>query len=407
MKLVKIPEDKYEEYRLNAIFDCYKWDPQFLDNNTVAKYVLVLTEKEHNEIKKLTESLDKETIEAENFLNKNLKLAKPLALPKKIYKELQNMSNYNPEKHIRLMRYDFHPTIENTWAVSEVNSDVPGGFAESTLLPELAIKYLPKKNYNIIKFGDILTYSISKKVKPKGRIMLVHCTSYSDDRQVMQYLGDKLERLGFESIYGAADHLRFENYKAYSILDKYEGPIDGIFRFTPLEWLKDIKPKRWSGYFDTETPSCNHPVAIFAQTKRFPLIWDTLEQNGISLKHWRKLSPDTIEVKDSKGKEGYIYKPACGRVGEGISIKESCTEEEYKQILKDVKRHPRQYLAQKKFISKPLISEDGKHYHVCLGSYTVDGHHAGYYARISSTPRIDSNAADIPVIIEKGDKNDK
>ncbi len=407
MKLVKIPEDKYEEYRLNAMFDCYKWDPQFLDNNTVAKYVLVLTEKEHNEIKELTESIDKETIAAENFLNKNLKLAKPLALPKKIYKELQNMSNYNPEKHIRLMRYDFHPTIENTWAVSEVNSDVPGGFAESTLLPQLAIKYLPKKSYNFIKFGDILTNSISKKVKPRGKIMLVHCTSYSDDRQVMQYLGDKLETLGFKAIYGAADHLRFENHKAYSILNNYEGEIDGIFRFTPLEWLKDIKPKRWSGYFDTETPSCNHPVAIFAQTKRFPLIWDTLEENGISLKTWRKLLPDTIEVKSSHGKEGYIYKPACGRVGEKISIKESCTEEEYKQILKDVKLHPKQYLAQKKFISKPLLSEEGTKYHVCLGSYTVDGLHAGYYARISSTPRIDSNAADIPVIIEKGDKNDK
>ena len=39
---------------------------------------------------------------------------------------------------------------------------------------------------------------------------------------------------------------------------------------------------------------------------------------------------------------------------------------------------------------------------MCLGSYTVDGAHAGYYARISNTPRIDSNAADIPVLIEEG-----
>ena len=58
--------------------------------------------------------------------------------------------------------------------------------------------------------------------------------------------------------------------------------VDFIFRFTPLEWLKDIKPKNWGGYFDTVTPSCNHPVAIFAQTKRFPLIWDILEKNGIN-----------------------------------------------------------------------------------------------------------------------------
>jgi len=400
MKLLKIPDEKFEDYRLNAIFDCYKWDPQFEDNNTLAKYVLVLTKEEHEEIKRLTELIDKETIEAEEFINNNLNIAKPLALPKKIYNELKKMKNYDKNKHIRLMRYDFHPTTENKWAVSEVNSDVPGGFAEATLLPKLA-NSLFNNEYSFISFGDILTSSIEKKVIPNGRIMLVHCTSYSDDRQVMQYLGDKLTTKGFDVIYGAADHLRFKDNIAYSILDGKEGKVDGIFRFTPLEWLKDIKPKNWGGYFDTITPSCNHPIAIFAQTKRFPLIWNTLEKNGISLDTWKSLLPETIEVRDSKGKDGFIFKPACGRVGEKISIKEACDNEEYIDILKDVKKHPKAYLAQKKFISKPLVIDD-KEFHVCLGSYTVDGNHAGYYARISKTPRIDSNACDIPVIIEGG-----
>ena len=400
MKLLRIPDEKFEDYRLNAIFDCYKWDPQFEDNNTLAKYVLVLTKEEHEEIKRLTELIDKETIEAEEFINNNLNIAKPLALPKKIYNELKKMKNYDKDKHIRLMRYDFHPTTENKWAVSEVNSDVPGGFAEATLLPKLA-NSLFNNEYSFISFGDILTSSIEKKVIPNGRIMLVHCTSYSDDRQVMQYLGDKLTTKGFDVIYGAADHLRFKDNIAYSILDGKEGKVDGLFRFTPLEWLKDIKPKNWGGYFDTITPSCNHPIAIFAQTKRFPLIWNTLEKNGISLDTWKSLLPETIEVKDSKGKDGFIFKPACGRVGEKISIKEACDNEEYIDILKDVKKHPKAYLAQKKFISKPLVIDD-KEFHVCLGSYTVDGNHAGYYARISKTPRIDSNACDIPVIIEGG-----
>ena len=61
MKLVQIPKDKYNEYRLNVMFDCYKWDPQFCDNNTLAKYVLVLTMEENNEVIKLTKKLDKET----------------------------------------------------------------------------------------------------------------------------------------------------------------------------------------------------------------------------------------------------------------------------------------------------------------------------------------------------------
>lgn len=401
MKLLSIPKDKYDEYRLDAIFNCYKWDPQFLDNNTLAKHILVITKEEHKELEELTEKIDKETIQAEEFLNKNLKLAEPLALPKKIYNELKRMKNYEADKHIRLMRYDFHPTTENKWAVSEVNSDVPGGFAEASLLPQVAKELFADEKYWYKNFGDILTNAISKKVKPNGRIMLVHCTSYSDDRQVMQFLGDKLETMGFKVIYAAADHLKFENNEAISILDGNEGKVDGIFRFTPLEWLKDIKPKKWDGYFDTITPSCNHPVAIFAQTKRFPLVWETLEKNGIDLTTWKELLPETLEVKEARGRDGFIYKPACGRVGEKISIKEACDDEEYNDIIKDVKKHPKQYLAQRKFNSRPLISQEGESFHVCLGSYTVDGKHAGYYARISNTPRIDSNAADIPVLIEE------
>ena len=406
MRLISIPKEKYYNYKLDLMFYGYKWDPQFYDSNTIAKHILVLTNEEHKELEILTQSLDRETRNAEEFLNKNLRFAKPLALPKKIYNELKKMNSYEPDKHIRLMRYDFHPTIEGNWALSEVNSDVPGGFAESSVMPQIAIDMLKNKQYWFINFGDILTNAIIKKVKSNGRIMLVHCTSYSDDRQVMQFLGDKLENLGFEIIYGAADHIRFKNREAISILDGNEGKLDAIFRFTPLEWLIDIKPKHWQGYFDTITPCCNFPIAIFAQTKRFPLIWDKLENEGIDLSVWKKLLPETLEVKNAKNKNDYIYKPACGRVGEKISIKEACKEDEYRNIISDVKRHPRKYLAQKKFNSKPIISTEGEKFHLCLGSYTVDGKHAGYYARISKLPRIDSYAADIPVLIE-GVKNDR
>lgn len=407
MELVPIPKDKYDEYRLTLMFDCYKWDPQFLDSNTIAKYALVITQEEHEELVRLTEKLDEETRTAEEFLNNHLELAMPLELTGKLKGEIRNMKNYEADKNIRLMRYDFHPTMEGKWAVSEVNSDVPGGFAEASLMPAAAIQLLENDNYRYKNFGDILVKAISAKVPDKGRIMLVHCTCYSDDRQVMQFLGDRLKSEGFRVVYGAADHLRFKDNVTYSILDDNEGRIDAIIRFTPLEWLTEIKPKHWQGYFDTTTLSCNHPVAIFAQTKRFPLVWDLLEQNGISMCTWRKLLPDTLEVKDAKGKEGYIYKPAYGRVGEKISIKEACKDDEYKKIIAEVKMHPKKYLAQKQFISKPLEGENGETYHVCLGSYTVDGEHAGYYARISETLRIDSNAADIPVLICRDDKMDE
>lgn len=398
MKLVTIPD--YENYRIDAMFDCYKWDPQFLDSNTISKHALVLTKQEARSLAHLTELLDQETRDAELFLNTHLSLAKKLRLPKKLLPELKRMKNYDPKRHIRLTRYDFHPTKEGEWAISEVNSDVPGGFAEASLLPKLALQYLNSNKVESIDFGSHLVKALSKKIKKKGTVFFVHCTSYSDDRQVMQYLGDQMEQRGYHALYGAIDHLRFQNQEAISILDGHQGKVDGIVRFTPLEWVKDIKPKTWSGYFDTTTPSCNHPIAIFAQTKRFPFVWDQLESYGLSFSTWRKLLPDTIEV-TKKVPPGYLYKPAWGRVGEKISIQEACEEGEYQKILKEVKRHPKRYILQKQFSSQLLESPEGEWFHVCIGSYAVDGKHAGFYARMSRKLRIDSDAEDIPVLIER------
>ena len=398
MKLIPIPTEQYNDYRLDLMFDCYKWDPQFVDNNTIAKYALVISKTEHEELSLLTEQLDLETRQAEAAINDNINLARNLKLSRTLLKEISRMNNYNHEKHVRLMRYDFHPTVEGKWAVSEVNSDVPGGFAEASLMPQRAIQILG--NYSHINFGEILVKAIADKINAGGRIMLVHCTSYSDDRQVMQFLGDRLQLSGFKVIYAAADHLKFIDKKAYSILDGNEGYVDAIIRFTPIEWLIQMKTRNWHGYFDTETLSCNHPIAIYAQTKRFPFIWDELEDFGVSMNTWRQLLPDTVETKSATGMDGYIYKPVYGRVGENISIREACTDSEYNKILKDVRKHPQKYIAQKKFISRALEGINGEQFHVCLGSYAVEGEHAGYYARISPTPRIDSNAADIPVLIE-------
>ena len=401
MKLIKISEEKYYDYRLQAMFDCYKWDPQFCDNNTLAKYVLVLNKKENNEIIELTQKLDKETRLAEEYLNKNINIAKKLLLPKKILEQIPNMQNYDNTKNIRLMRFDFHPDINGKWVVTEVNSDVPGGFAESSLLSELARKTINMPELEYTSFGEKMVEAINNKLNKKGTIMMIHCTCFSDDRQVMQYMGDRLKKEGYKIIYGAADHIKFKENQAYCILDNNQERIDLIFRFTPLEWLIQMKPRRWDGYFNSISMSCNHPIAIYSQSKRFPFVWNDLENAGISMETWKKLLPETLEVNKLKQRHGFIYKPVYGRVGERISIKEACKDNEYNKIIKDVKKHPKQYLAQKKFESLPLKGENNKEYHVCLGSYIIEGTHAGYYARISEYPRIDSYAADIPVLIER------
>ena len=56
------------------------------------------------------------------------------------------------------------------------------------------------------------------------------------------------------------------------------------------------------------------------------------------MKTWKKLLPETIEVKKMSSNQGFIYKPVYGRVGERISIKEACRGDEYNKIIKDVKK---------------------------------------------------------------------
>ena len=163
------------------------------------------------------ENLSNEVLHLEG--SNKVKIAKKLALPKKIIKQIPNMQNYDKTQNIRLMRYDFHPDKNEKWVVTEVNSDVPGGFAESSLLPNLARNIINMPELEYVSFGEKMVDAINVLLNKKGTIMMVHCTCFSDDRQVMQYMGDRLQKEGYKVIYGAADHINFKGKEAFCILD--------------------------------------------------------------------------------------------------------------------------------------------------------------------------------------------
>lgn len=238
IKFGLIPEDQYTDYRYNVIFNAYKWDPQVEDHNTVAKQVLLIDKSTANQLEVLAEQLSEETMQMEEAMIKNLPLAKELGLPKDIRKSLSRLAGYNRESNVRLMRFDFHPTTTG-WAVSEVNSDVPGGIAEASVLPVIASKYFegyePRKN-----IADILLNEFKKLIGNNGTVAFIHATSYADDRQVMEFIGDYFKKNGFNSIMASPDHIVWKNKKAISIIQGQEGEVDGIIRFFPLEWLANL-----------------------------------------------------------------------------------------------------------------------------------------------------------------------
>lgn len=409
MSLQNIPEDQYSAYRYEVIFRAYKWDPQVEDHNTVSRQAVILDPQTAVQLETWAEQLSMETMEMEEAFLQKPYLVKDLGLPAPMRKIAEQISDYQRERHIRFMRFDFHPT-KTGWAVSELNSDVPGGVAEASILPVIASQYIegcaPGKNV-----ADYLCSAFQRKAGIGGRIAFVHATSYADDRQVMQCLGDCFRTSGFTPLFAAPDHIQWRDRRAYSILEGEEGELDGLLRFYPLEWLPDLPKKRsWKGNYDCITPSCNHPISIFTQTKRLPLVWDQL---GVDISGWNRLLPATVHpasLSAAKVKEGnWIYKPALGRVGEGISIPEAVTAKDMQNIHKAVRRHPKEWVAQERFQSKPIMTATQEALHLCIGVFTVDGRSAGFYGRVSPYPRIDSRARDIPVLIaaSAGNQSDR
>lgn len=395
LKLGTIPSDQFSDYRYNVIFDAYKWDPQVEDHDTIARQVILITPQLADQLERWAEELSAETILMEEALLHSLPLSKELGIPRKIQKALRTSGNYESGQHPRLMRFDFHPTTDG-WAVSEVNSDVPGGLAEASILSQIAASHFPGFSPGR-HIGQSLLEAFRSRIESGGVIALVHATSYSDDRQVMQFLGDYFAANGYSPLYAAPDHLRWNGNQATSIVEGSEGPVDGILRFFPLEWLVTLpRNTDWQGYFSATTPSCNHPVAMLSQSKRLPLVWDRL---GIDIPTWKMLLPETVAPGKIGRSDGWIFKPALGRVGENITIRDAVSQKELKKLERSASIHPKNWIAQRMFHSAPLTTDEGETFHLCLGVFTVDGKRAGFYGRISPFSRIDSRAKDIPVLV--------
>lgn len=395
MRLAPIAASDYPEYRLAAIFSGFKWDPQVEDVNTLSDHVLLLDRTTANELAATAEALARETAEMECLLLNNPEALKELGIDRAFFRPLLN-AGYTPAEHIRLMRFDFHPVAEG-FALSEVNSDVPGGFAETDALPRLAAPYFP----GYAAFGDVgeALVDACRERGADGRqlVGMVHATSYSDDRQVMEYLGSRFLAKGMQPVYIAPEHVRWHDGAAFSLAEGQEGRLGCLLRFFPAEWFTELgRGYRWQEYFNSRTPSCNHPVAIMCQSKRLPLVWDRL---GHEARTWRRVLPETRTPKltDSYS-PGWVLKPTWGRVGELILIPEALTRRESRLITLNARLFPREWVKQKRFFSQPLESVRGPQ-HICIGVYTVNGKACGLYGRAAMRPRIDSLACDLPVLV--------
>lgn len=389
--LAPLPTDA--AFRRAVIFQCCKWDPQVGDVSTISDQACVLSPETAAYLSRTAEQLAAETLALERALLKRPELWRELGLGARLRGALAQTHDADA---VRVMRFDFHPTHDG-WALSEVNSDVPGGFAEASALPRLAAAHVP----GAAASGDVggaLAAAFAERLPKRGRLAFVHATAYSDDRQVMQYLANRFAACDFETVLVAPDHLRWRDGLAYCIAEGQGGAVDAVIRFFPADWLADLpRASDWRAHFSASTLMANPPRAALSQSKRLPLLWDKL---GVDTTAWRAVLPETRDPRDAPWRSDprWLLKPAYGRVGEGIVWRGNGDAKTWRGASLSATLWPRSWVAQRRFTSRALPGAPGPR-HLCVGVFTVEGRAAGFYGRLSANSIVEKHAQDAPVLI--------
>jgi glutathionylspermidine synthase len=389
------------EMRRRAIFECGKWDPQIGDHAALATRALLLEHTAWGELVELAQRLATETLAAEQEIALRPELHSQLGLPRPVRRAMRlALRDGLPASAARVMRFDFHWTPAG-WRVSEVNSDVPGGFVEASAVTRLMSSYLQDVPISADP-TDVYAAAIRDAVPPGGMIALVHATAYSDDRQVMVHLESRLRELGLRTALIAPDQLIWRDGRAELAADWQRGPVDLVLRFFPGEWLPSLsRSSGWRHFYaGSKTPLSNPATALVTQSKRFPLVWDRL---STPMDTWRALMPETRDPRHAPWRrepERWVLKPALGRVGDAILMTGVTPAKEQRQIRRSAYWRPQWWVAQAQFETMPAIGDDGEKRFPCLGVYTIDGRAAGIYGRMSSQPLINQYAQDVAVLID-------
>jgi hypothetical protein len=376
-----IDPEAFEEIRRRAILECCKWDPQVGDVGTLAPFPLILRGDEWSRLAGWAERMSAEALEAEREL---LEDADDLGLPRALRRVFRRGGDPTPAAG-RVVRYDFHPT-RGGWAVSEANTDVPGGFTESSAFTAMVAARFP----HLRPAGDPAAAWADVLARAGREATLLSAPGYMEDFQVVSYLASMLRARGCEArLAGPRD---------------FDWRADVVVRFYQAEWLTGM-PRRteWPRFFfGGRTPVANPGTAVLIESKRFPLAWGRLRA---SLPTWRALVPETRDPREAPWREddGWILKTAFCNTGDTVSARSLLPADKWRAVEREVARRPEEWVAQRRFEPLAVDTPTGPLY-PCLGVYTVDGRAAGLYGRVSPRPVIDFEAVDIAVLVGDGDE---
>jgi Glutathionylspermidine synthase preATP-grasp len=400
-----LDESVYESVRRRMVLDYCKWDPQVGDSETIGRFPLILSRAAWKELASAAERLTSETLELERRLLARPALFARLGLPRRLRLALCGAADATiTPAAARVLRFDFHLTRVG-WRISEVNSDVPGGFTESSALSAMVAANVddadtvgdPARAY-----ADALArFAEADGDGGRGAIALLSAPGFMEDHQVVANLARLFRERGVDAHACQPHHLTWRDGRASLACDWHTGPVAGIVRFYQGEWLGRLKPRiGWHYLFvGGVTPVANPGVAILSESKRLPLLWDEL---GADVPAWRHYLPETRDPRDVpwRHEDSWLLKTAYCNTGDSVTLREITPAKQWLRTCLDVLISPREWTAQRRFDTSPIETPAGPRF-ACVGVYTIDGRACGAYGRISRTPVVRYDATDVAVLVER------
>jgi glutathionylspermidine synthase len=399
----ELAPDVFARIRRRLVLDCCKWDPQVGDVSTLTPFPLLISRREWDYLCKTTEALAGETLAAEQSLLKRPDLHRTLGIGGRLRSALHEIDRLGPTASAgRIMRFDFHPTPHG-WQISEVNSDVPGGYTEASSFTHMLHEHHPEPTSLPADPAGAWPDAIAGAARASGHdgpIALVSAPGFMEDQQVVAYLARCLAERGVTTHLANATHIRWRDGHAFLSAAWGESSLAAIVRFYQGEWLAR-RPRReqCSHYFAGGlTPVANPGWSILTESKRLPLVWDELD---LPLPTWRRLLPETRDprVAPWRTDDGWLLKSAFCNTGDAVMLRESTPRRRWLSTCLDVWTNPRQWIAQRRFDTIAIDTPLGP-MRPCIGIYAVNGQAYGAYARIAPKQVIDYAARDVALLIE-------
>jgi len=394
-----LSHEAFAAIRQSLLLDHCKWDPQVEDRSTLAPFPLIMSTTCWARLAKDAEELAAQTIRAEEYLLTTPHLWPIIGVPRKLRRALAQVSRLGPTPAaVRVMRFDFHFTTTG-WRISEVNSDVPGGYCESSSFTRLIAAHFPALH----TAGDPAQTWVDAMARLRsGPIALLCAPGFMEDQQVVSYLAQRLRVHGCDAILSEPRQLRWHDGHAHL----NDTRLSSIVRFYQAEWLTALP--RSSGWENLlaggRTPVTNAGTSLLTESKRFPLTWDALPT---PTHHWRRLLPETRDPRDTpwRSDDAWLLKTAYCNTGDTVTIRGLAPQRAWRAAARSARWFPSDWVAQRRFKTLAVDSPIGP-LHPCVGVYVIDGRAAGAYGRLSPTPVIDYAATDVAVLVEQEGNDD-